>query len=237
MRTVVVLAGGLGTRIASLTGDSMPKALLPVAGLPFLAHKLSEISRLGGERVVLLLGHRADPIVEFVGNGSRWNLEIAIVRDGGRLRGTGGAVKWAAPVLPEQFWLTYGDTLLDADLERAEHDEVMIGAAGTMTVLHNRDRWQVSNVSVDERLVVAYDKHAVPGRHDYIDYGYLHLPASAIMSVPVDEFDLSVALEPLIASRSLAAAVVSEPFHDIGTPDALAETERWLRTTPRESTG
>jgi NDP-sugar pyrophosphorylase family protein len=237
MRTVVVLAGGLGTRIASLTGDSTPKALLPVAGSPFLAHKLSEVSRLGGDRVVLLLGHRADPIVEFVGDGSRWNLEVAVVHDGGRLRGTGGAVKHAAAALPERFWLTYGDTLLDADLEQAERDEESIGAAGTMTVLHNRDRWQVSNVSVDERIVVAYDKHALPGQHDYIDYGYMHLQASAITTVPVDEFDLSVALEPLISSRKLAAAVVSERFHDIGTPDAFVETERWLRGWGRESVG
>jgi NDP-sugar pyrophosphorylase family protein len=98
-----------------------------------------------------------------------------------------------------------------------------------MTVLHNADRWQPSNTSVADGRVVAYGKHASGGTHDHIDYGYLLLPVAALDAVEDEAFDLSVVLQVLIRDRRLAAFEVTERFHDIGTPEALAETDAWLR--------
>jgi len=228
-RTVAILAGGLGTRVASITGGTLPKALLPIAGAPFIDHKLHEALRLGATRVVLLLGHGAEPIVEHVGTGSRFDLDIAVVVDGDRLLGTGGALKRAAAELGEQTWITYGDTLLSADLATAEADATALGCPAVMTVLHNEDRWEPSNTSVAGGLVVGYGKGEPPGTHAYIDYGYVLLPTAALLVVGDDVFDLADALRPLIAARRVAAFEVSERFHDIGTPEALAETDAWLR--------
>ncbi len=126
MRTAVVLAGGLGTRVATSPGR-LPKALVPVAGRPFLDHKLAELARLGVERVVLLLGAHADQVIDHL-EGWRGSIRHpATSLTASALRGTGGAIKHAADLLgDDHFWVTYGDTLLDADLAAASGSAVIV---------------------------------------------------------------------------------------------------------------
>jgi NDP-sugar pyrophosphorylase family protein len=228
MRTVAVLAGGLGTRIHDVTRGEMPKALIPVNGEPFIHHKLAEVSRLGADRVVLLLGHQSEQIADFI-NACRWSLEIDVVSDGPDLLGTGGSIKAAAGLLPERFWVTYGDTLLDVDLGAAEMHADQRGFSGVMTVLHNCDRWEPSNVRVTNDVVEAYCKRPTPTSAEHVDYGYLHLERANVQNVPGTSFDLADVLQPLITDRQLGAFEAHERFHDIGTPSALVATERWLQ--------
>jgi D-glycero-D-manno-heptose 1,7-bisphosphate phosphatase len=230
-RTIAILAGGMGTRVASLTGPDAPKALLPLAGSTFLDHKLREAERLGASRAVLLLGHGADKIATYVKNESpRWGLSITARIDGPSQLGTGGALKHAIDDLGDFVWVTYGDSLLDADLAAAEADADAIGCTATMTVLRNEDRWQTSNVSVEHQRVTAYEKGAAPGTHAFIDYGYLFVPTARLAEVDEDVFDVGVVVQRLIEDQQLAAFEVKEPFHDIGTPEAWAETDAWLRS-------
>jgi NDP-sugar pyrophosphorylase family protein len=228
-RTIAILAGGLGTRVAALTGGVTPKAMLPLAGRPFIDHKLAETRRLGADRVVLLLGHGADQIAAHVGDGSQWGMHIDVLLDGSQPLGTGGALRHAAPLLGLQVWVTYGDTLLDADLQGAETHARTIGCRGAMTVLHNRDQWEISNTSIAGGRVVAYTKGEPAGTHEYIDYGYLLFPVDSLTEIDDPAFDLRIVISKLIEQRQLAAYEVFERFHDIGTPEALAETDRWLR--------
>ena len=79
-----MLAGGPRDAGRGLTGGTLPKALLPVAGRPFIDHKLAELARLGVERVVLLLGHGADQIVDYVGDGTGWDSTSTSSHDGDR---------------------------------------------------------------------------------------------------------------------------------------------------------
>ena len=227
-RTIAILAGGLGTRIAALTGGTTPKAMLPLAGRPFIDHKLAEARRLGADRVVLLLAHGADQIEDHVGDGAPWHLEVDVMLDGDRRLGTGGSLRQAAPLFGEQVWVTYGDTLLDADLRAAERHARTIGCRAVMTVLHNRDRWEPSNTSIADGRVTSYGKGRPPGTHEYIDYGYLLLPVESLSDVVETAFDLQVVVQRLIEQNDMAAYEVHERFHDIGTPEAWAETEAWL---------
>jgi NDP-sugar pyrophosphorylase family protein len=228
-RTIAVLAGGLGTRVASLTGGTMAKAMLEVGGLPFIDHKLHEAARLGASRVVLLLGAHSDVVVSHVGDGKRWGLSVVSVVDDEDLNGTGGALRRACAVLPDRYWVTYGDSLLDVDLAAAEQAAGDHGWEALMTVLENHDRWQPSNVAVVGDRVVAYDKERKGHDFRFIDYGYLYLPSDAVTSVAKDRFDLREALQPLIDRGVLGAFRAHEPFHDIGTPEAWADTDDWLR--------
>jgi NDP-sugar pyrophosphorylase family protein len=228
-RTVAVLAGGMGTRVASLTGGTMAKAMLEVGGRPFIDHKLDEAARLGASRVVLLLGAHSEAIVAHVGSGKQWKLVVVCVVDDDGLNGTGGALLKAASVLPERYWVTYGDSLLDVDLVAAEGEAERRGWDGVMTVLENEDRWQPSNVAVIGDRVVAYDKERRGHDFRFIDYGYLYLPSDTVTSVGHDRFDLREALQPLIDRGALGAFRAHAPFHDIGTPEAWAATDEWLR--------
>jgi NDP-sugar pyrophosphorylase family protein len=229
MYPVAILTGGLGTRLHGITGGTTPKALVPVLGRPFLDWKLEELARAGVGQVTLLVGHSSDRIKAHVGDGARFGLAVTYVDDGPELRGTGGALLHALPVLPDAFWVTYGDTLLEVDLERAEEQFERSGTDALMTVLHNCDRWEPSNVAVENARVVEYGKDPRPPRAEHIDYGMLAFRRSPWLAwTDHGSFDLSEVIAQLISASSVAAFEVTERFHDIGTVAALRDTERFL---------
>jgi MurNAc alpha-1-phosphate uridylyltransferase len=231
MYPVAILAGGLGTRMAGVTGPRLPKAMLPVAGRPFIDYKLSQLAAEGTDRVVLLLGHGAESIADHVGDGAAYRLQVEIVLDGDVLLGTGGAVRRALPRLGNAFWVTYGDTLLSVPQAEAEAAYRGSGRSGLMTVLENHDAGDRSNVSVRGDLVAEYRKGAPPGTFACIDYGMSILAAEAVARFPAGtKFDLSDVLQRLVAEHQLMAFPVTERFHEIGSENGYAETERWLQT-------
>jgi len=233
-RTAAVLAGGLGTRVAHLTGTDVPKAMLPIGGRPFIDVKLAELVAAGADEIVMLTGFGSEALRAHVGTEIASGVSVRFVDDGPTLLGTGGAIRRALGLLPDPFWVTYGDTLLDVDLEPAEERlECSPALVGVMTVLRNEDRWQVSNVSIDrEHVVTTYDKRSSPGSHAYIDYGMLLLRHDLFAHRRTGAaFDLTDALHDAVASGRLGASVVRQPFHDVGTEAAWRETEQWARET------
>ena len=223
-----MLAGGLGTRVASLTGGQVPKALLDVAGRPFLDRRIDDLRRQGVRHVVVMVGHHADQVQRHLA-ATDLGLEVVAISEGPTLLGTGGAIAAALEQLPASFWVTYADTFLDAPMAEIEQQFDASGVTGLMTVLRNEDRWQPSNVEVVDDLVTAYEKGAPPGRFPYIDYGLLLFRRGAFAGIAAGgTADLSEVLGPLIRTRALAAFEVFEPFHDIGTPAALEATVRWI---------
>jgi NDP-sugar pyrophosphorylase family protein len=231
-RSVAVLAGGLGTRVAHLTESNVPKAMLSVCGRPFVDVKLAELVAAGADEVVVLAGHGADTLRSHLGSETVGGVPVHLVEDGPTLLGTGGAIRRALDVLPDPFWVTYGDTLLTVPVEAVEGELARAPELlGVMTVLRNEDRWETSNVSIDDAMrVIAYEKGSPPGSHVYIDYGMLllrhELFSSTKATVP---FDLGDLLREAVAHGRLGASVVQERFHDIGTEEAWLDTERWAR--------
>jgi NDP-sugar pyrophosphorylase family protein len=231
-RSVAVLAGGLGTRVAHLTEADVPKAMLPVCGRPFVDVKLAELVAAGADEIVVLAGHGADTLRSHLRPETVSGVPIRLVEDGPTLLGTGGAIRRVLDLLPDPFWVTYGDTLLTVPLEVAEEELARAPELlGVMTVLRNGDRWQTSNVSIDDTMrVTAYEKGSRPGSHAYIDYGMLLLRHELFSSrAGRVRFDLGDVLREAVEQSRLGAAVVHERFHDIGTEDAWRDTERWAR--------
>lgn len=232
MYPVAVLAGGLGTRMAQRTGPALPKALLEVAGRPFIDFKLAQLAAAGAGRVILLTGHGGDAIAGHVGDGSRFGLDVAVVPDGGTLLGTGGALRRALPWLGPVFWVTYGDTLLNVPMAAVEEEFARCGRAGVMVVLRNRDAWDPSNVAIRDGLVTEYRKGAPPGTYEYIDYGMSILTGAAFGAFPADSpFDLGAVLQGLIARSDLAAFSVADRFYEIGSEEGYRATDAYLRAT------
>jgi N-acetyl-alpha-D-muramate 1-phosphate uridylyltransferase len=223
---VVVLAGGLGTRIAAVTGPDRPKALLDVGGEPFLVRRLRELADDGVAEVVLLVGHGAAEVREAIGDGGALGVAVRYVEDGPRLLGTGGAIRAALDVLPERFTLTYGDTFLPVALAPVEAAFTACAQPALMTVLRNDDRWEPSNVEVADGLVTRYEKGQRGMTH--VDYGLLVFERSVFEPYAAGEaFDLGVVLRDLVDARRLAAHEVAERFHEIGTPESYAATVAW----------
>jgi NDP-sugar pyrophosphorylase family protein len=224
---VCILAGGLGTRLGETVRDT-PKPLLEVAGEPFLLHQLRLLATYGVERVVLCVGYLGERIEAAIG-ADRFGIEIAYSYDAPELDGTLGAIRRAAGLLGERFLILYGDTYLRVDYADAARVWEESGAPGLMVVLRNEGRWDTSNALYAEGRVVAYDKRAPTGEMHWIDYGLGGLTAATLEVVPVSETDLSGLYRQLAAAGDLCGYEATERFYEIGTPEALAEADAFLR--------
>ena len=234
-RTAVVLAGGLGTRLQSVTGGLIPKALVPVRGVPFLDYKLTSLIEMGVQRIVLLIGEKGDLIREYVED--RWTdrLEISCVADGPNLLGTAGAIASSRRLLPDSFWVTYADSYVMANLEEAEDYAIAKGFSGVLTVWHNSDSLELSNTTIYNGRVLSYTKVTQPGQHEWIDYGLLYLPRDSFDSIDLNaQTDLGEVVRELIELRQLGAWEVTDRFWDVGTPETLHLTEVEFGVRPRK---
>jgi NDP-sugar pyrophosphorylase family protein len=228
MPSVALLAGGLATRLHPLT-EKIPKALIQVAGEPFIAHQLRLLHREGIRRVVICLGFLGEMVRDVVGSGEQYGLDIAYSFDGDKLLGTGGALKRALPSLGECFFVLYGDSYLDIAYQPPYAAFRASGAPGLMTVFRNEGRWDTSNVLFDGTHVVRYDKRNPSQDMRYIDYGLGLFACVVIAEWPEEAFDLADVYAKLAEQGRLAGYEVSRRFYEIGTPNGLAETEAHLR--------
>ena len=226
---MVVLAGGYATRLRPAT-EKIPKALIEVAGEPFLAHQLRLLAARGIQRVVLSVGYRGEMIEEFAGDGSRFGLETVCVHDGPEPLGTAGAIRLALPFLGGAFFTLYGDSYLNCDFEAVAEAFFDSRKTGLMTVFRNDGLFDQSNIVYRDGKILVYDKNAHAPDMRYIDYGLGVFRASAFDPIPHGRpFDLSAIYQRLLAARDLAAFEVFERFYEIGTPEGLAGTEAYLR--------
>lgn len=226
---VALLAGGLATRLRPIT-ESIPKAMVEVAGRPFIEHQLALLRRNGIRRVVLCLGYLGEQIERYLGDGAAFGMELRYSHDGGRLLGTGGALRRALPLLSEVFWVLYGDSYMDIDY-RAVFAHFAAGhAKGLMTVIQNEDRWDRSNVVFREGRLVCYSKRAPTPEMKHIDYGVSVLTRAALASLPDGEpSDLADLLHDMAANGQLMGHEVTRRFYEIGSPRGLEETQRYLQ--------
>jgi NDP-sugar pyrophosphorylase family protein len=224
---VCILAGGLGTRLGGLAAE-IPKALMPVAGEPFVFHQLRELARQGCSRIVLCVGHLGEQIESAVGS-NRFGLDVAYSYDAPGLDGTLGAIRRAAPLLGREFFVLYGDTLLVIDYHNARRQWIERGTPAFMSVLKNDGQWDASNAhySAETGLVLAYDKFRPTPEMRWIDYGLSGLSMSSLDRCP-GASDLADLWHVLAAEGALCGIEVSERFYEIGNPAALAETREFL---------
>ena len=226
---VAILAGGRATRLRPAT-EHMPKALLKVAGEPFLAHQLRLLQSAGIRKAVLCLGHCGEMIREQLGDGGEFDMELSYSFDGPDLLGTGGAVKKALPLLGKQFFVLYGDSYLPIDYARPARAFAASVKLGLMVVFRNEDRWDASNVWFENGVIKSYSKKQHVPEMKYIDYGLGLLRAEALLSYPDNQpLELSDVYRDLIGRNELAGYEVTERFYEIGSPEGLAELDRKLR--------
>ena len=227
---VVILAGGRATRLRPLT-DEIPKALVDVAGHPFLWHQLELLKRHRARRVVLAVGYLGECIEQRFSDGSELGIELQYSYDGPVLLGTGGAVRQALQLLPDQFFVLYGDSYLTCDYQAVEAAFRQSGRRGLMTVFRNDGQFDTSNVEFENGRIVRYDKrnHTPAMRH--IDYGLGAFDRAVFAKIPAGQkCDLADIYQNLLEDGDLAAFEVHERFYEIGSPAGLRETIHFFRT-------
>ena len=225
----VILAGGLGTRMRPLT-ETCPKTLLPVCGRPFAWHQMHWLASQGVDDAIYCIGHQGVMIRRY------WESEPAPVRriryvdEGEQLRGTGGAIRLALDqgVLDESFLVIYGDSFLPVEFAPVWQSFEACGMPALMTVLRNEGRWDCSNVVYENSSLILYDKQSDP-RMQHIDYGLSVFRRELFNEMP-EAFDLAMLLHYLSLEGGLAGFEVQQRFYEIGSPQGLADLERYLET-------
>jgi NDP-sugar pyrophosphorylase family protein len=225
----VILAGGRATRLGDAT-RSTPKALLPVAGRPFLAWQIERLAAAGFGDLLVLTGHLGDSIASFLGDGSAFGVRARTLSDGPELLGTAGALRRALDALDEDFLVTYGDSYLPFDYSAPLGDlRAHPNALGTMSVFPNAGRWDASNTLVGGELVVRYEKGSTDPSLDHIDYGAIALRRSVVAEIPAGvPRGLDQVQADLARRGALRPYVAPKRFYEIGSPEGLAELDRLL---------
>jgi MurNAc alpha-1-phosphate uridylyltransferase len=228
----VVLAGGLATRMRPRTLTT-PKILLEVAGRPFVDWQLEALAKAGYDDVVLCIAHLGEQVVDHVGDGARFGLNVWYADEGETLLGTAGALRAAlaqAPIAPT-FLVTYGDSYLPFDyasplrLLEAHDDD----CDGVMSVYRNEGKWDSSNVKTDGEWIVAYEKGTTDPAFDFIDYGAIALRRAVIAALPAGQaLGLDRVQTELARAHRLRAVVAERRFFEIGSPEGLAALDAEL---------
>ena len=112
---VVIIAGGKGTRISSVNSE-IPKAMIPVCGKPIIEHELELCKRYGFTDFLFVIGYMGNQIKSYFGDGNKWGVSIEYYQEIQPL-GTAGALGYLKDKLTEDFFVFYGDTIVDFDMK------------------------------------------------------------------------------------------------------------------------
>jgi NDP-sugar pyrophosphorylase family protein len=231
---VALLAGGLATRLRPIT-QTIPKALAPVAGRPFIDHQLDLLRRHGIRRVVMCLGYLGEMVEAHLGDGASRGMTISYSYDGKILLGTGGAIRRALPMLGDLFWVMYGDSYMDIDYRAVlAHFDANPSTLGLMTVLRNDGQWDKSNVIFKENKLIRYDKRNTSADMTFIDFGVALLRRAAADRIGDGPSDLAHLYTRLVEEGSMIGYEVHNRFYEIGTPQSWAEADEYLRRARTE---
>jgi NDP-sugar pyrophosphorylase family protein len=225
---VVILAGGLATRLRPLT-EKIPKSLIEVAGRPFLEHQIVLLKKNGITDLFLCIGFLGEMIEKQFGDGSGLGVQITYSYDGEKLLGTGGAIRKLVPRLPEHFFVLYGDSYLPIDHQAVANHFQFVDKPALMTVFRNDDAWDTSNVWFEQETLHRYSKTVRLPQMHHIDYGLSVCSREIFEPYSIHEpFDLAIVLEKLSERGELAGFEVHQRFYEIGSLKGLDELNRLL---------
>jgi NDP-sugar pyrophosphorylase family protein len=229
MTQAIILAGGLATRMHPHT-LTLAKAMLEVAGRPFIDWQLEKLARCAYDDVVLCIAFLGEQIRDHVGDGERYGLRVRYSDEGPTLLGTAGALRVALPLLEPSFLVTYGDSYLPFDY--GEPLRVLLAnddCDGVMSVFPNGGRWDASNTKTDGARVLAYEKGTRGPAFDHIDYGAIALRRSLVESLPLGQGAGLEELQTRLAQGGrMRAVVATERFYEIGSPEGWAALDARL---------
>lgn len=227
----VVLAGGRGTRLRPYTAV-IPKPLMPVGDLPILEVLIRQLKAAGCSEIILAVGHLAELIRAFFGNGERWGLTIRYAFEA-EPRGTAGPIA-GIDHLDDDFLVMNGDILTSFDFGGFYADHKRSGALLTVGLTRRTVQINLGVIRTGEsgRIVDYIEKPAL----DYeVSVGVYAFSPKAVEFIPKDApFDLPDLVKLLIARQIPVRAHRFEGvWLDIGNPDDYERAVELFSTDPK----
>jgi dTDP-glucose pyrophosphorylase/predicted transcriptional regulator len=221
---VVLMAGGLGTRLQPLTNDC-PKPLLLVNGKPILETILESFIEQGFQRFYLAVNYKAEMIREYFGHGERWGVQIEYLQEPTQL-GTAGALS-LLPQRPDHPLLVMnGDLLTRANFENLLQFHADQGADATMAVREYDFQVPYGVIKLDGLHISAIEEK--PTQRFFVSAGIYAFSPTALEHIPVGTFfDMPFFFEKLISLNKTAVAYpLREYWLDIGRHEEFAKAQQ-----------
>src|SRR4051794_8795702 len=223
----LILAGGGGTRLRPLT-STVPKPVVPLVDRPFIRFMIDWLHGHGVDDVVMSCGHLASGVRNVLGDGSALGIRLRYVEEP-RPMGTGGALKYAEPLLAERFLMLNGDVLTDLDLTAQMQQHERTGAVATLALTPVEDPSAYGLVRTrEDGEVTEFVEKPSPDQIDTnnISAGAYVLERSVLGLLEAGQ---SASIErqvfPRLVGNGLYGFVGEAYWMDIGTP------ERYLQGT------
>lgn len=205
---VVLMAGGLGTRLGELT-KTIPKPMLHIGSKPILETIIENFSKYGYINFIISVNYLSHVIEEYFGDGSRWGISISYVHEQKRL-GTAGALSLIREKLSEPFFVMNGDLLTNVNFEHLHNYHLSQNALGTMGVREYDFQVPYGVVNIDNDKISSIVEK--PIHKFFVSAGIYMLSPEVLTFVPDDSFfDMPSLFESIISNSDRA---VSFPIHE-----------------------
>lgn len=218
----VIMAGGKGTRIASVASD-IPKPMIQICGKPILQHQIECLREQDIRDIILVIGHLGEVIKDYFADGKRFGVNIKYIEEEEPL-GTAGALYYLRGTIKGNFLLLNGDIIFDVDFKRFMDYHLRMGTSATIFTHPNNHPYDSGLVVTDSRGFVIKWMHKEDERSIYknrVNAG-IHILSDEILTMFQEAHKMDLdrdVLRRLISDRKLAAYDSPEYVRDMGTPE------------------
>jgi dTDP-glucose pyrophosphorylase len=211
---VVLMAGGLGTRLSPLT-DTTPKPMLHVGNKPILETIIENFSKYGYNEIVISVNYKSELIQDYFGDGDQFGVNITYVHESKRM-GTAGALSLIRESLTDPFFVMNGDLLTNINFEHMHDYHLSHDAVATMAVREYDFQVPYGVVNVSEGRIISIEEK--PTHKFFVSAGIYMLSPEVLNRIPNDVFfDMPTLFEKLICEQQSAVSFpIREYWLDIG---------------------
>ena len=233
----VIMAGGKGSRLLSITNDEIPKPMVPVDGKPLLEYQVEKLKSYGIKKIVMIVGHLGEKIVDHFKDGKDFGVEIDYIFEKEPL-GTAGAFYYLKDNIDaKDFMLIFGDIFFDMDFDRMEDFHFKNSALTTLLAHPNGHPYDSDLIRTDDTgRVIGFDS-----KHNVRDYWYDNMVNAGMYIInkrlldlvkePVKtDFEKDILANQVKLGANIYAYHTPEYVKDVGTVDRINATVEELKS-------
>lgn len=233
----VIMAGGKGSRLRSITNDEIPKPMVPVNGKPLLEYQVDKLKAYGIKKIVMIVGHLGEKIEDHFKDGKDFGVDIDYIFEKEPL-GTAGAFYYLKDKIDtKDFLLIFGDVFFDLDFDRMEAFHFKNSALTTLLAHPNGHPYDSDLIQMDDNgKVVGFDS-----KHNVRDYWYDNMVNAGIYIInkrlldlvkkPIKtDFEKDILANQVKLGANIYAYHSPEYVKDVGTVDRINATVEELKS-------
>ncbi len=230
--TAVIQAGGLGTRMYSVTQDKIPKPMLMLNGKPMIQWQIEELAQNGFQEIVIIAGHLGNQIEEYFQDGNRFKVHISYIYETKPLGSAGALYYLRRKLKTENLVLIFGDVMFSLDWKRLICFHEAYGKTATLLAHPNSHPYDSDILLVDDQdVVIGLDAKNNKRSYWYancVNAGVYVLSAEILQYIcaPVKTDLENDVLMPLFVDRQVCAYRTPEYVKDAGTPERFRQAEK-----------